>query len=222
MASAIESVQVQARDRDQALEDVLQRAIFLASVLRLKEFGGRLRQELEGFAADAELPGYREALPGTLIAWMPVNGWVQAPISEEMEAGAHSIDVRDPAPALEEQTRRNRRAGGVNIEPDAERQQALRRLTQLDMRLAFAVTTRDLVTVPECVREIIVLWTTDLLDLGLEGENMVFSRSERESVAHLDAAFADYAERAQEPARERAAALQAQRGGLLGRLFGRA
>ncbi|PWG65466.1 AbiTii domain-containing protein [Spiribacter halobius] len=222
MASAVESVQAQARDQEQPLEDVLQRAIFLASVLRLKQMGAWLRQELEGFADGAEVPAYRRNIEGTLLAWMPANGWVQAPISEQMAADAHSLDLRDPSPSLEQQVRRNRRAGGLRLDPDPEREKALRARTQLDTRLTFAVTTTELAAVPESVREIIVLWTTDLLDLGLVGENMVFSRNERDSVAHLDESLADYAERAQGPARERAAALRAQKGGLLGRLFGRA
>lgn len=222
MASAIESVQAQARDRAQPLEDVLQRAVFLASVLRLKQIGAWLRQELEGFADDATLPDYRREVDGTLLAWMPANGWVQAPISEAMAVAAHSLDLRDPAPSLEQQLQRHRRAGGLRFTPDPARELSLRKRTQLDTRLAFAVATHDLATVPETAREMILLWTTDLLDLGLVGENMVFNRTERDAVVHLDGALADYAARADEPARERAAALRAQKGGLLGRLFGRA
>lgn len=222
MASAIESVQAQLRDRDQALEDVLQRAIFLASVLRQKGIGSWLRQELEGFGDDAELPPYRQAINGTLLAWMPANGWVQAPISEQMESDAHSVDARDPAPSLEQQVRRHRRAGGLRLDPDPDREKALRARTQLDTRLAFAVTTHELAVVPEAVREIILLWTTDLLDLGLVGENMVFTRSERESAAHLDENLDDYMTQAAEPARMQADALRAQKGGILSRLFGRA
>jgi len=221
MASAIESVQAQVRDREQALEDALQRAIFLASVLRQKAIGSWLRQELEGFGDDAALPAYRQAVTGTLLAWMPANGWVQAPISEGMASDAQGVDVRDPAPSLEQQVRRHRRAGGLRLDPDPEREKALRARTQLDTRLAFAVTTHDLAVVPEAVREIIGMWTTDLLDLGLVGENMVFSRGERESAAHLDESLADYLTRAMEPARVHADALRAQKGGILGRLFGR-
>ncbi|MBA1149072.1 hypothetical protein H0Z60_18640 [Ectothiorhodospiraceae bacterium WFHF3C12] len=222
MSSAAETLCEHARDEQERVSDLLSRAINFAAILRQKPVTNWLKQELGGFAPEADLPCYRQHLHGTLVAWMPGQGWIEAPVSNEMRAEVSEFELREGIRELERAYERNRRSGGQRLDLPEARVQELRAKTQLDTRLNMAVPNDAIGQILESVRLVVGMWAQSLVDAGLTKEPSQFTAEDRQSAEALSAKLTEYMEQASEQAVERMAAMKTKQGGFFSRMFGRA
>lgn len=222
MSSAAETLCEHARDDQEKISDLLSRAINLSAILRQKSVTSWLKQELGGFDPSTELPVYRQNLHGTLVAWMPGQGWIEAPVSNEMRQEVSEFELRDGIRELERAYARNRRAGGQRLDLSEERVAELQARTQLDTRLNMAVPNEAIGQVLESVRLVVGMWAQSLVDAGLAKESNQLTAEDRQTADELSAKLPEYMDQASEQALERMAAMKTKQGGFLSRMFGRA
>jgi hypothetical protein len=221
VSSAAESLCEHARDDQEAVSDLLSRAISFATILRQKPVTNWLKKELSGFGPEDELPSYRCGLHGTLVAWMPGHGWVEAPISDDMRQQVSEFELRDGIRELERAFQRNRRSGGQRLDlPDA-RVAELQAKTHLDTRLNMAAPNDAIGQVIESARLVVDLWAQALVDAGLTQEPGQFKPEDRQKADEISAQLPEFMALAAERAPERVASMRGQQGGFLSRMFGR-
>jgi len=211
-----------AQDEDEKVSDVLTRALSLSSILRQKPVTAWLKSELGGFDAEAPLPDYRCKLSGTLVAWMPGQGWIEAPISNEVRAEVSEFELRDGIRELERSHIRNKRTGGQRLDLPENRLAELRQRTNLDTRLNMAVPNEAVGQVIEAARVVVRLWAEALVEAGLYKENNAFEAEDRQLALTVSERLSEFISMAAEEAPQRVAAARVQQGGFLSRLFGRA
>lgn len=211
-----------AQDDDEKVSEVLTRALSLSSILRQKPVTTWLKYELGGFDADAPLPEYRQKLTGTLVAWMPGQGWIEAPVSNEIRAEVSSFELRTGVRELERSYARNKRTGGQRLDLPDERLAELRERTHLDTRLNMAVPNEAVGQVVEAARVVVRLWAQALLEAGVPGDSKTFDAEHRQLAGTVSERLDEFIAMAAEEAPQRVAASRVQQGGFLSRLFGRA
>lgn len=220
MASVIQLLHEQAQGDDTALAEMMPRALFAARVLRQQPVVDWMRLESSGYEGDVSLPPYRKGVCGTLVAWMPGQGWAEAPVNVKEVHGLSCSDLYESLSDLEEQYKKNRSSGGIRVDLSEDRQSELQQATGIQTRLALAVPSMAHAQALEAVRIIIGHWAQDLLDVDVKGDGMTFSEDERAAAEGVADKLEGYFEEATEQAREHVKA-QADKPGFFGRLFGR-
>lgn len=220
MTSVIESIHQQMQDRDADLPHVVPRAVFLSSVLRQKPVTAWLKRELDGYSADDPVPPYRHAVGATLAAWMPGQGWIEAPVSDSARQNLSHFDLREGLPDLHQAYRKSLKPGGQRLDIEGDRLKELQTLTNLDTRLSLAVPTAAFARVVHTVRIAVLLWTEQLMKAQIVGQGMVFSDEERAAAAPVTEQLDELLEHAVAGAHEHVETAKASRGGFLSRLIG--
>ncbi len=180
MSSTMHTIREMAADSATPLSDVLEKALFQATVLRHKPIQTWLRQERDGYATDEPVPEYRRADDATLLAWRPGAGWIQAPVDSNQTASLAPPELRIDVLELVRNRSRINKDGGMQQEPEEAVQAELRASTRLDTRLAFAIPAHCYERVLDTVRLGIKVWSDRLLEAGIEGHGSAFTREEKE------------------------------------------
>ncbi len=224
MASTIESIHQQTRDSEEPLTEVATRAVYLATVLRQKPVTDWLKCELRGYAEDDEPPAYRRHVKGTLVARLPGQGWIDAPVLDPLHDEVARTDLRESIHALEQLHARSRRTGNYRLEFPEKHQAELKTRVNLDSDLNLLLSSGSLGHILETLRLTIGFWTEDLLKAKLQGDGLSFRLEDRQAAAPLGERLDDYMQRAAAEASARVAAAQASataNAGFFGRLIGR-
>lgn len=222
MSSAAETLSELARDEQERVSDLLSRAINLSTILRQKPMTQWLKQELGGFPEEVDLPCYRRDLHGTLVAWMPGQGWIEAPISNEIRDEVSAFELRAGIRELERAYERNRRSGGQRLDLPEQRVAELQAKTRLDTRLNMAVPNEAIGHVLESVRLVVAQWADALAEAGLAKEAAQFTDDDRKAAVAITERLPEFMAQASAQAVERMAAMKSRQGGFLSRMFGRA
>lgn len=218
MESVIQTLRELASAEDTRLGDLIDKALFHATVLQQKPITHWLHLERDGYPQDADVPAYRLAESTTLIAWRPGVGWVEAPVTEDQTSGLTGVELRTDIPALLRKRAETRKAGMHRVDLDESHEQQLRNSTQLDTRLALVVPASAYERILDTVHIAIRIWCERLLEAGIQGHGSAFSREEKELARpvadELESILAEAgAEQAQLP--------PPKAPGLMARLFGR-
>lgn len=218
MGSVIQTLHDQAAEDAAGLSDLLDNALFYATVLQQKPVTSWLRKERDGYGEDDVLPAYRQSEDAVLIAWQPGAGWIEAPVSDAQALGVTHIDIRTDIAGLLRERKETRKAGMRRMDIDEEQQKELRAKVSLDTRLALMVPASAYERVLDTVRLAIGIWAAHMLEAGIQGHGSAFTREEKD----LARPISDELDSIIEEARARQAELpEPERPGLLGRLLGR-
>ena len=219
MGSTMHTLREIAEDPQASPADILEKALFQATVLRQKPIQQWLRRERDGYAADEPVPDYRRAEESTLLAWRPGAGWIQAPVDEIKIAGLTAAELRTDVLDLVRKRERIISDGGVRQELEGALHERLQAETNLDTRLALAVPARSYVRILDTLRLAVRVWSDRLIEAGIEGHGSAFTSEEKKLAQPIGDQL--------EEILAEATALQAElppptAPGFMARLFGRA
>lgn len=221
MSSSIAEIRELVDDPDSDLASLLSRAALLASQLNQKAVTTWMRRELRGYREQDVLPDYRLGACGTLVAWFPGQGWVEAPIERaQTDEGLLCYSLYQSLPEVETAFNENSKSGGQRVDFTPERLAELQQQTRLSTRLALAVSSRSFALAVLAGRETVRLWLHHLAELGLPVDAHRFPPDLVAQAAAVDDRLPELILRATATARDAAAALKPKRRGFLSRLIG--
>ncbi|PAU80714.1 hypothetical protein CK501_09900 [Halovibrio salipaludis] len=186
MGAPVDALEQRVRDPQDPLEEVLPASITLSLMLRNRRMGSWLQNEFAGYSEDADLPDYRQNLPGHLMTRSPQYGWIPAPVSEEQNRREAHMDLRDGVRSLEKTCLRYRKDSYIQHALSAEAMRELQTRVNLTTDLALTINRETYSDLLRLVRSTIYLWTLDLIEAGFSGEHNSFSTAEREQAATMD------------------------------------
>lgn len=221
MTSMIASIHEQCGDPDHKLSDLVQRSIFVATVLRDTQVSQWLRQELDGYTDDSDLPLHRQGNTAALLAWRPGLGWVEAPISDAQRRTVSGFSLPTGINELEENYADILRNGGCRCPLNDERQAEIRALVRLDTDLCLVVPTMAVNLLMQTVRHGIRDWSGALLEAGVHGQGSSFSAEEKSAAEQIALTLDTLLETARESGAAAAAEMSKRKSGLLSRLMDR-
>src|SRR5690554_1837519 len=102
MSAPVDNLQARLLDASETLTELMAPAITLATMLRHRRVAAWLRWELEGYAPEASLPGYRDDVRGQIVARSPQYGWIPAPVDRYQLAQFGRLSLYDSVAALEQ------------------------------------------------------------------------------------------------------------------------
>lgn len=221
MASVVESIHMQTQEPESSVHDIVTRTLFLASVLGQKNVANWLKHERDGYAPDEPVPPYRRLKKAVLVANQPGIGWVEAPITDQVNEAVSNFEFRISIKELEAGLAASHKTGGRRIDLPEERQKELRKLVNLDAQLGLAVPSQTFAQVLGAVRIAIGLLTQELIAAGVAGQGSSFRSEEREAARHAGERLDELLAAAAAEAEKHAAAAVPAKGGLLSRLLGK-
>jgi hypothetical protein len=102
MTSPVLELQHEARDPSVRVDDLLRKAAEVATTLGIDDFRVWAEQELQGYAADATTPAYRQ-VTGVVRAFHPSRGWVPVVVPDrDLQKRLESRAAGEPIGELED------------------------------------------------------------------------------------------------------------------------
>lgn len=172
--------------------NILRKAHLIASKLKLADFDQWIQHELNGYPDKESCPEYRKVC-GSLKAFNPYHGWI--PTSIQNNEYEKSICERKLVNSISEIISLCQSSGNVLILDFSGEQLALfdkMADSLLPMRYALHVPTTAVKDIEEKVKNTILEWTLKLESEGIVGENMVFSKAEKESAVNMPQTVNNY------------------------------
>jgi hypothetical protein len=102
MTSLVLELQHEAMDPKVRVDDLLRKAVVVATTLGIDDFRVWAAKELEGYAGDTTTPGYRK-VTGVLRAFHPKRGWIPVILPDkDLQTRLESRAAAEPISELEE------------------------------------------------------------------------------------------------------------------------
>lgn len=177
MAGLVLELQADAMEDKVPASAVLRKALAVSRKLGLPDVESWLNEELNGYAASAEVPDYRK-FQGTLKVWNPYHGWQPLFFAkpEDNEIFSKS-QTRQSVSEIEELLAKGENAYESPLGAKAE--QMLMKGMEVQLRPALHIPRTALIRVVTTVRNRILDWALELERNGVIGEGMTFSQAEK-------------------------------------------
>lgn len=183
MGSLVLDLQQELLQADCDVLIALRKAHVIATKLKLSEFNEWIQNELNGYKCNYnELPGYRK-VAGSLKAWNPYRGWIPCIISDKkVEELICTAPIYDGIAIIKE-LGINAKSGTVLMQFNGQVEQQIISMLNMpvSMNVQLHVSTTIINGIPEAVKNYLLQWTLDLETQGILGENMTFTKEERET-----------------------------------------
>ena len=172
--------------------NVLRRAHLIASKLRLTDFDKWIQYELNGYPDSESCPEYRK-VRGILKAFNPYRGWIPTLIQdnkvEKMICERKLVNSISEIISLCESSK-----NVLTLEFSGEQLALLDKMfdSPLPMRYALHVTTTAVKDIEEKVKNTILEWTLKLEAEEIVGENMTFSKKEKDRAINIPQTVNNY------------------------------
>ena len=102
MTSPALELQHEAKDPNVRVDDLLRKAVAIATTLGADDFRVWAEKELQGYAEDTTIPAYRQ-VTGLVRAFHPSRGWIPVVVPDkELQKRLESRAAREPIRELEE------------------------------------------------------------------------------------------------------------------------
>jgi hypothetical protein len=177
MARLIDDLQARVLDSSVPVADLLRLAKVAASKLGLTDAVAWLDSELNGY--EGNVPEYRY-LPQRLVYENKLYGWQPMMVADESMRF-----LQDPRPfsrgirEVEELSKDKSGAIFLSLPPDIE--VTLSELTGLNARVQSQISATSLVAILDAVRTRILDWSLELERIGIHGDNLSFTNTEKEA-----------------------------------------
>jgi hypothetical protein len=121
MTSLVLELQHEAMDPDVRVDDLLRKAVAVATTLGIDDFRVWATNELQGYAGDTTTPAYRH-VTGVLRAFHPNRGWIPVTIPDtDLQKKLESRAAGEPISELEDLYHDPHKVDMVEMGPDEER-----------------------------------------------------------------------------------------------------
>jgi hypothetical protein len=181
MSSLVEELQRDALNPNIAVTEILRKCLVVATKLGIEEFASWARLELDGYK-EREVPEYRIIL-GTPKVLNPYHGYQPIFFEDPVEAEFVSkMFFNQPIGEIEHSLVHSNRAGpGVfHVAFSPANEKILIEMMQIPMKPSLEVSGSQLHRIIDAVRNIILKWSIKLESDGILGDEMSFSREEKE------------------------------------------
>ncbi len=180
MALVLE-LQREALNKSSGVADLLRLALVVARKLEVTEFEHWIDAELNGYKAGSPpVPAYRK-LTGSLKCWNPYNGWIPLHSRDPaMDAKLSKRATTQSIGELESMKPSGKDGGTFIMYFPKELEAQLMSGMDVEFQPALLVGGGQLHGVIDAVRNIVLDWSLKLESAGVLGENMTFSREEKD------------------------------------------
>jgi hypothetical protein len=177
MASLVQELQRDAIGQTVSASELLRKALVVARKLGIKEFAEWIELELRAYPSDTKLPEYR-VLKGRIMAQNPVRGWIPVINTSNPEwfEQAARRGTNQSIGEIESLVEGKKSGSGdfVMFYPDGSF------VVQDPFPIALHVGHAQLHGVIEAVRNIVLDWSLKLEEDGIIGDDMTFSKEEKQ------------------------------------------
>jgi hypothetical protein len=166
-----------------SITELLNKALVVASKLKVADFKKWVEEELNGYVINGDVPPYRQ-LFAEVKAFNPYNGWIPVHVDDpEISRMLTATALTNSAPELEKMASAEPGSLQMDYAPEL-----LNMLVQLNpdfrlMRPRRIVPVIYVVRVLAVVRKTILQWALKLEEEGILGEGMSFSADEKQKAA---------------------------------------
>lgn len=181
MSSLVLELQQLAANGSTSVAELLRRSRMVATKLNLVEMNAWIESEMHGYSLDVDLPSYR-VLKGELVARNPVNG-ILMPLRFEpkLTQNISTIAMRDSVGKIVELA--TSADAEIDVRFDNEVEAGIR-LMMSEFHRAWVIPFArlygcQLLGVLDTVRNKILDWSLQLESMGILGENLTFSETEK-------------------------------------------
>jgi hypothetical protein len=184
MGSLVEELEKESLNPNVSISALLRKSLVVAKKLGIKEMQLWVEQELNGYAEGTEIPHYRE-IHGVLQARHPYYGWVPAIIPDAKITEA--LSKRKTGQPIKELESLLRSSQCSNLEIPLEPNIALKLLKGANLPIVptLSVSGSELDGIIDAVRNIILNWVLKLEEMGIIGDGMSFSETEKEAATSV-------------------------------------
>lgn len=179
--SIVRQLQEEAINPEISVSDLLRKAKLVSVKLDLKEFLEWINNELTGYMGKSQdvLPSYR-IVSGAIMALNPYRGWI--PVEFEDPKTARSLSRRAVAQPIAELEEIVKEKGSstlfLSFSPEMKRK--FMKAIDFEAEVSFKIGRSVIVGIIESVRNLILDWSLRLEKEGILGENLSFSKEEKE------------------------------------------
>ena len=187
MSSIVLELQKDLLDKDCDILQALRKAHVIAVKLHLTEFDTWIQNELNGYKSEDEIfPEYRQ-MKGTLKAKNPYRGWIPAVITDKNnQAIFNEVPVFESISALIDIEKKSKDGNFYySYPPELSMKLCRYANTPTYMEIALFISTINITSLIEKVKNCLLEWTIELEGKGILGENMTFNEMETESAKGL-------------------------------------
>lgn len=184
MALVLE-LQRAAISKEGSVADLLRLALVVARKLGVTEFEEWIQAELNGYKADVPpAPAYRK-ITGTLKCWNPYNGWIPLQSRDpDMDAALSSRVSGQAVGELESMRGAGKNAGTFIMYFPKKLEAELMASMEMAFQPALFISGAQIHGILDAVRNLVLDWSLKLEAAGVLGENMTFSREEKDRAAN--------------------------------------
>lgn len=177
--SMVLDLQADALNSQLKVSDIARKAYFVARKLGVTELEQWLHYEINGYPSDdmVDIPEYRHVI-GSLQGWNSVRGWIPIIIQnrEWHDAICNRCMINSLA-SIDDMIENDGDTFSIAVGPENSAQ--LSRMVGRTTKFQIVYNIVHLVSVRECVRNMILDWALKLESEGIEGVNMKFSDEEK-------------------------------------------
>jgi hypothetical protein len=175
MASLVEQLQAEAMNLSLPVVGLLMKMKALATKLDLKELLEWVDRELAGYAITDDIPAYR-MVQGEFKVWNPYHGWQPIFFPKSVKVPA-TRGVTSPIGELEGRVAKAGDLVAISLRPE-EKARLISSL-EVPMDVAWIANPSNVDGIVGAVRNLILEWSLKLEKLGIKGEGLTFSDSEK-------------------------------------------
>lgn len=194
MSSIVLELQKDLLDKDCDILQALRKAHVIAVKLHLAEFDAWIQNELNGYKSeDDNFPDYRQ-MKGTLRAKNPHRGWIPAVITDKNNQPIfNEVPIFESVSALLDIEKKSKDGYFYySYPPELSMKLCQYANTPTYMDIALFISTVNIISLIEKVKNCLLEWTIELEGKDILGENMTFNEKEAESAKGISQQINNY------------------------------
>lgn len=194
MDSIVLELQREAYQQQTLVSVLLRKAYTLSKKLKVKEFSNWAELELNGYKDPKALPDYR-ILYGEIKALNPYHGYIPAYFHTEIESLLKKQNMLSSLTEVELLVKQGEKGSGMLMSKfPSNIQRMLMEMIEVEFEVSLHIPLSQYNNILDQVRNIILEWTLKLEEKGVLGENMTFSKKEKEVAVKSSAPIINHIE----------------------------
>lgn len=184
MSSLVQELQREALDSSVLVSDLLRKALVVAKKLNIKEFDEWISLELKGYNGKDEIPSYR-VLSGRPMARNPYHGWQPIIFSRSPQTAEDlsTCPINTPVGEIEAGLKSATKDTMLHFQLSKEVEANIIRALRFPLPIAVVIDKAQLHGILEAVKTIVLEWSVKLEQDGIIGEDMTFSKEEKQKAS---------------------------------------
>lgn len=191
MKSIVLELQAMASSSDTSVSDLLRKAKVVATKLDLPEMLEWVDNELTGYPADSEthLPEYRY-IAGEVKAWNPVRGWMPIVFdSNEVYDLLSKRGISQSVGELDAIMATTKDDGSLYVDFAPIAKKTICEAIDFNTDIKFHTNISAVAGILSGIKNVVLDWSLRLEKMGILGEDMTFSKEEKEKVHESSTIF---------------------------------